>query len=162
MQTGISFSLWPWLFVGGFLWSCFPRPLMKPDHYAVLPGEAAYALTKQCSRVGAPAFEDTWQPGEEDIRAMERHFGKLQRMRSKICCLSKARMDDINLYFRQYVGIVVQGRRLIYINAFRADHVGRLTRYDPQITCDGGNNYWGVVYDPKTGRFFDLSFNGIS
>ena len=29
------------------------------------------------------------------------------------------------------------------------------------IICDGGNA-WGVIYDPQTGKFSNLSVNGIA
>ncbi len=30
------------------------------------------------------------------------------------------------------------------------------------IVCDGGNSFWGVLYDVETKEFSLLSFNGIA
>ena len=30
----------------------------------------------------------------------------------------------------------------------------------PTVVCDGGEYYFGVEYDPETGRFRNFSFNG--
>ena len=38
----------------------------------------------------------------------------------------------------------------------------RLTRAVEALVdaCDGGPCYWGALYDPETGRFSELAFNG--
>ena len=91
-------------------------------------------------------------------------------------------------YFRQYVGVVHEGRRYIYLNGFPTDSVredvqlyGELKaknspalagmpsyladanywREHAIVVCDGGYVYWGVEYDPVTHEFSNLSENGI-
>ena len=56
-------------------------------------------------------------------------------------------------YYRQYVGIVVSGRKLIYLNAVckRFHNPGWRNAIEPDV-CDSGCN-WGVVYDPETHLF---------
>jgi hypothetical protein len=57
-------------------------------------------------------------------------------------------------YVREYVGIVVGGKRFIYVNAYPAG--------GPSSVCDGGSSFWGVVYEPEAREFGDLAFNGMA
>ena len=134
---------------------CTSSVVLDPGRYEIMDPTYASDLRSLCSRPGPPAFEGTWVPTDKEVRAMEAEFRKLLRLRSKTCCIYGERVYDINLYYRQYFGLVVQGRRLIYINA---------TRHRPTAGisdgCDGGSGYWGVLYDPSEHRFFQLAFNG--
>jgi hypothetical protein len=72
-----------------------------------------------------------------------------------------------NAYFRQYVGIIVQGKRLIY-GDFNPYDSNFNYEYDVEIPitivtpCDGGPDYWGIVYNPENGNFEDIQFNGVA
>jgi len=74
---------------------------------------------------------------------------------------SALRIEHPDQYFRQYVGIVVGKRKLIYVNAFcmspRADWRKRLVNI-----CDGATCLWGVLYDTTTREFSDLEMNGTA
>jgi len=63
---------------------------------------------------------------------------------------------------RQYLGIVVEGKRRIYINAFPRGMVSKDWRKKFVTICDGGVGVWGVLYDPQTGSFSDLETNGLA
>ncbi len=147
-----------------FFFSCWNCTLKKtdpkPNHYAVLGEKAAHIFKDQCSRTAPPDFEATWKPSQSEIDRLESQIGAIKRIKSTQCCILGWRIGDIHAYFRQYVGIVVQDRKLIYINAFRADSVGTKAAQTAEVNCDGGDAYWGALYDPKTGRFFDLAVNG--
>ena len=58
------------------------------------------------------------------------------------------------------MGIVVAGRRLIYVNAF-PPQVG-LKDWKSRLVsvCDGGPSFWGIQFDPTDHKFFDLEMNG--
>jgi hypothetical protein len=93
---------------------------------------------------------------------MERRFASLRRLRASRCCLIGARIKEPNDYRRQYFGIVVGGRRFIYINA-EADFDREEGPPPDDVVldvCDGGTS-WGALYDPATGRFSELAFNGV-
>jgi hypothetical protein len=66
---------------------------------------------------------------------------------------------------RQYVGIIRDGRRFIYGNFWseklEGDHGsgGNYSR-SPQIVCDGGPTFFGVEYEPATGKYTHMAFNG--
>ncbi|HEX4825136.1 MAG TPA: hypothetical protein VFV19_12590 [Candidatus Polarisedimenticolaceae bacterium] len=86
-------------------------------------------------------------------------------------------------YLRQYLGVVRGDQRLIYVNGFSSYHYrGRVLEYrqnpstipngvssaesfwqvEPVIVADGGWDYFGCWYDPKTGEFSGLQFNNES
>jgi len=129
----------------------------------VLEGQHAQALSRQCSRDGPPGFQDTWQPSERDIKELETQLPLLEGLKASLCCIKGARVKNVHDYYRQYVGIVVNGRKLIYINAFAIS--ARLVsddtwRQKPAIFCDGGDLFWGAIYDPQSKEFSQLAFNG--
>lgn len=94
---------------------------------------------------------------------MEEKLGQIQRLRVKGCCIRGARIRDVNDYYRQYVGVVVDGRRLIYVNAYAADEPLEGLKTTPVTGwCDGGESAWGVLYDAESKRFFDLAVNGLA
>ena len=64
-------------------------------------------------------------------------------------------------YHRQYVGIVVNGKRLIYGNFYPAS----VSEYfdeksTPVVVCDGGASFWGIVFEPESSVFLELQVNG--
>jgi len=160
-ELGGAMNRFAILLVGLAACGCSSSIDLAPDHGVVLSEVDIKSLTSPCSRAGAPSLEAIWRPKPADIESLEGHLRRLTRMRAKRCCLLGARVRDINLYYRQYVGIVSEGKRLIYINAY-ASIQGELQGWKTSLieTCDGGAD-WGAVYDPATGRFSHLSFNGL-
>ena len=145
----------------GFLIGCQSTIEVLPNKSAVMPSH--YLPLGFCSRSNPPDYEATWEPTQDVIDDMESRFRQLQRLSATQCCISGARVSDVNEYVRHYFGLVVQGQRMIYINAVR--HHGRrdmLPKYTFPDRCDGGDCCWGVLYDPKQHKFFDLAFNGMS
>jgi hypothetical protein len=65
-------------------------------------------------------------------------------------------------YYRQYLSIVINARKLVYRNAFLLhkseippDWRSRLISF-----CDGALLFWGAMYDPETHEFTDVEING--
>jgi hypothetical protein len=132
----------------------------KPS--VVLPKGAVRDLVKLCSRPGPPKFGATWQPTETDVRAMESRLSRVSQLQARgVPSVQSARIEHPDQYFRQYVGIVVDKRKLIYINAF-CGMVSRDNWREHSVdVCDGGGCFWGVVYDTTTREFSDLEINGM-
>lgn len=149
------------LFIAAVLASCGVVTPM-PGRSVVLPPEQAEYLLHPCSRAAPSSVDGTWPVTSEVIEKLEANLSKLTRVRAKECCILKARVQDPAVYYRQYIGIIVDGRKLVYVNAFRslADHEQWQTR--AVDVCDGGEDYWGVVYDPEMEEFSQLAVNGVS
>jgi len=126
---------------------------------ALLPSELAPTVVQQCSRA-VPRISGTWQPSENQIRQLEADFHLLDAHKDDACCNPGASLKNPLRYYRQYVGVIRGGRRLIYINAFR-EPAPPDWRTAPVVVCDGGDGYWGVLYDPALRTFSQLAFNGI-
>ncbi|MEW6730997.1 MAG: hypothetical protein AB1489_06650 [Acidobacteriota bacterium] len=126
----------------------------------VLPESAAQELTQICSRPGPPEFEATWLPTAADVQVMEAQLSQISRLRTNGGVVG-LHIRKPEKYFRQYVGIVVRGRRLIYINAICGDELSKSWQDSLEIICDGGCD-WGVIYDTVTKKFSDLMINGIA
>jgi hypothetical protein len=127
---------------------------------AVLPASEAKRATNQCSRPSPDKFTDTWQPSEAEIKEMESRFSQIKKLRVKECCIQGEQIENPERYYMQYVGIVAEGKRLIYINAFAPIDANEGWKDNAVVICDGGNA-WGVLYDPKAKKFYDLAINGV-
>src|SRR2546428_6255704 len=135
--------------------------------FTVLDGHQAEVLSKQCSRDNPPRFDGTWRPSQQDITDVEAQLPQLHGLRAALCCIPGARVTNVHDYYRQYVGLIVGGHNVIYVNAFAArlrqlfDPDDRW-RTEPVMACDGGEAFWGAIYDPATKTFSSLAFNGQS
>src|SRR5262245_346064 len=156
------------------------EPLSKSG--AVLTGMAAWRVLEPCTRVRPDAPDSLWAPGPTEIANLERGLAPLlQGM------LDSVRRDPRNGfealagdYLRQYVGVIIGDRRLIYVNGFHksflnvVSDVARLTSKDTTlpastytfdwtrrsvVVCDGGVGFFGVLYDPARDRLSQFHFN---
>lgn len=137
----------------------------------VLSEGATKQLAKLCSRPGPPSFAATWKPKLSDIVAMESRLSHISSLKAQgIGFMQGSHIEHPNQYFRQYAAIVVNKRKMIYINAscpgaaVGSQHPpvappGDSTE-DVIDACDGGRCFWGVIYDTATGEFSDLEING--
>jgi hypothetical protein len=109
-----------------------------------------------------------WTPTLADVKALERNLpGYLrEKLGDKPQDRSSAGPESIPLwkkaplYLRQYVGTTREGQRFIYAHFF-CDTIPDW-RTTPIMIFDGGDCYFQVFYDVKTGRFEGLMLNGIA
>jgi hypothetical protein len=105
-----------------------------------------------------------WEPTKGDIQSLESHLSRISKLRSKEGVVG-TRIANPSSYYRQYVGIMVGARKLIYVNAFDAFHENEppsFWREQLVYICDGGSSAWGVLYDPETHKFSELRTNGMA
>jgi hypothetical protein len=100
-----------------------------------------------------------WMPEKADVDLLESHLGEIAKLKPR-CCVPK--IAEARGFYRQYIGIVVRGRRLIYVNAFAPDTVPKDWQLRVAVVYDGGGRYWRVVFDPAKGQFSDLETNGFA
>src|SRR5689334_4653196 len=78
-------------------------------HFAILPASEGRAAIDQCSRNAPEHVTGFWQPTPTQVKAVERALPAFLHAHSH---------DDwLRGSFRQYVGLVVARKRLIYLNA---------------------------------------------
>jgi hypothetical protein len=156
---------------GSGIHAASPENSFDPRFAVVFPAERAQELTQQCSRSFSKG-EGTWMPTSEQIARFEAllapELARALRARWGIA----AKPAD---YYRQYGGLVVAGRRVIYVNGFHQDHVrntplllkkkpSEFDRHDFPLelhgsefwkhqavnVCDGGSGFWGAAFDVKS------------
>ena len=123
------------------------------DGYYLVDEGAAESILNQCSR-DVPVAESFWTPTKTQIAELEERLKRLKDLASDRCCNYGKIEGSPRDYPRQYAGVVVRGKKLIYINA------GVPATKEVTMVCDGGKSYWGVLYDPETKTFSELAFNG--
>jgi len=123
----------------------------------ILPVNAGQSLLRQCSRETPDNVSQFWNPSFEQIKKLEGLLPKYVRDGAA----RKPTVRDGVEYHRQYVGIVVRGKRLIYGNFYPASvSDGFDEKSTPVIVCDGGASFWGIVFEPESSVFLDLEVNG--
>jgi hypothetical protein len=145
-----------------------PKPaaakgLAKPPPGAadrmIFPKEAARELW--AAQFPPPAM--FWTPLLDDVMKMERQLPAFLRREGRAGRLHNEKpaplWKRVAGYKRQYFGLVEKGRSIVYGNFFCADGGDKDWQRRPVDVDDGGDCYFQVRYDPKTGRFFALSVN---
>jgi hypothetical protein len=66
------------------------------------------------------------------------------------------RMDEYN---RQYIGILVDGKRIVYANYF-CDSAQKDWTEEFILVMDGGDCFFQFQYDVDTAEYFNLQVNG--
>lgn len=133
--------------------------LAEEPSWVLLDGDQASILIHQCSRESPVAIQSVWTPSTEILEQMESHLTEITKLKAKICCGIGNSVDDVNAYYRQYAGLVVEDRKLVYINALARKSGIKDWRTQAVLHCGGGRSFWGVMYDPASKIFFDLAFN---
>lgn len=136
---------------------------LLPEYVAVVPNDAGPDLLRQCSRRSVENVESYWQPSTRQIRELEERLPAFLKKKDV-----RAPGQPLQEYYRQYVGVVAKGHKLIYGNFFHEKTYQRTAkRESPDYwktkvvgACDGGDYFWGIIYDPKRGSFEKPEYNG--
>lgn len=139
---------------------------------AVLDEKHVPFVLNQCSRSAPQNVTGTWKPDKNDIKTFEYQLFPILK-KAKLSKIA----DRFNDYRLQYFGIIVDGQRVIYINAFlfsgenagsfyigpapetcTAKHIS--WRNCPIVACDGSAAFWGIQYFVDSGFFNFFSSNG--
>ena len=101
---------------------------------------------------------DAWQPNQA---ALSDARVKLQ---SYAVAQAKLRHDELSpwsTYTFQYQGRDLDGRKVIYVNAFCSDPP-EYTAREMVLVLDGGACYFQAYYDIQTKSFVSIGFNGLA
>lgn len=123
----------------------------------ILPVNAGQSLLRQCSRETPTNVSQFWNPSPEQIQKLESLLPQYVRHGTD----RNPNIPDNVEYHRQYVGIVVNGKRLIYGNFYPASVSDLFDEKSmPVVVCDGSAYFWGIVFEPDSSAFLDLQVNG--
>jgi len=149
---------WVAVFLVAGLAGAIAAPVWNSKDGVIFPADKAQSLLHQCSRGTPQKGKGFWQPQISQIAGLEQLLpGLLEKN------FSGQRHPPIQDYGRQYAGLIVQERKLIYVNGFLSGYRElEGWRTNPVVVCDGGNSFFGVEYDPQTKSFQSLAFNGVA
>jgi hypothetical protein len=131
----------------------------------ILPETEGLVISMLCSRRHPRTIEGIWTPDAQLVERLDSRLGPLLQGALALNPRPRPSVTNAAQYYRQYVGLVVDGRRLVYINGFVSNN-----RNDPTPPpawasrfldgCDGWELHFGFEFDVIAGRFQNLSFNG--
>ncbi|MFC1684731.1 hypothetical protein ACFL0R_04560 [Pseudomonadota bacterium] len=128
----------------------------------VFSKQDAPVLSQQCSRQLPGKLDGGWTPPESAIKELEKKMGALFEMETNLCCGQGKIEHDMQDYKYQYGGIIVNGEKQIYINAIHSSKKVGNWQKTAIVYCGGGKLLWGALFNPTTGVFSGLAFNGES
>lgn len=139
----------------------------KPKYSTTLDLSKGERLLRQCSRWTPKNISEYWIPTENDIARLEKQFMNVKEIKATACCLINGTIQTLDNFAFQYIGVTIKKKKYIYLNAFHLDEEDDLNTFykswktDPIVMCDGGNYYWGVLFDLDRLKFSDLAINGV-
>jgi hypothetical protein len=133
--------------------------LITTDNFEGVIFAAAGAEQMDLEFITGDKTDGYWTPGRDDVLAFEQRLAPyLQQAAPQTY---PGRLRELNVYRRQYAGILVNGQRVIFANFFCNAHDTGWQR-EIVFVLDGGSCYFEVKYDVETGEFSDLSIHGES
>lgn len=141
-----------------------PDDAFAPHTSAIFLGESARQLVRLCGHPPLGPIEGVWTPSEADIAMLEPAlFALLGRE------LRRTGSDRTpEGYYRQYGGLILGGRRVIYVNGFAAEVVHSMHRLmTPWVdwrtvsmtVCGDDPVAFRVEYDPAHRSFPSFEYN---
>lgn len=128
----------------------------KPD-FVLLPESEVAAYAEFFP--GPKPRLDSWEPTVGDINDLNSNLSQISALSDKEPA-TNLHIADPNQYFRQYLALVVDGKRTIFVNAMCSVDRVQDWRKRLVIVMDGGKCYWHAVYDPGAHAFSNLMVNG--
>jgi len=102
-----------------------------------------------------------WAPSADDIFKLEEGLAAYLSQNSDYFFRQPPVWERLDGYQRQYIGLERGGRQIIYGNYF-CNNLGMDWQKRLVIVDDGGDCYFQVEYDAKSGLFIKLMVNGES
>jgi hypothetical protein len=132
--------------------------------WIILPPEEAEHFLHPCSRPTPEGLSGSWTPTPADIDPAEallprRIAAEIAKVRPEFRPKKPAR------YYRQYGGVLLGDRRLIFVVGLSKAMVDRRPvafsswRQEILRLCDFGSQVFGAVFDPKAKAFTSFEFD---
>jgi hypothetical protein len=148
-----------------------PAPRVGPGNTLVETLEYTGVLI---SKDGASEFShvfgestEFWEPSIDDVSRAEaciRQFLTSAQDNPQLDTSQKVNapviLENLEEYRRQYVGIVVDGEKSIWCNAFRPEDEFPNWQRLPVYVLDGGNDFWEIEYIPVKDECINFYVHG--
>ena len=131
----------------------------KPE-FALLP-EAEIGTYAQWFAIPQSQLQN-WEPTVADMNDAEGNLSQIAILPAEDGN-PQSRIDDPHQYFRQYLAVVANGKKTLFLNAFCTDE-GHSNDWRKHLifVYDGGKCFWHAVYDQATQKFSELQVNGVA
>ena len=123
------------------------------------------AVLRQCSRATPGHVAGYWELTPDTVALLEHNFWRLSLLLGKPVWKPTTHADSVAYQSRlenswdQYIGVVIDGQRYVYINHGVGDIQDCKTK--ACVICDGGPSFWGVLFNVNTLEFSQFHWNGI-
>ncbi|PHN08155.1 hypothetical protein [Flavilitoribacter nigricans] len=136
----------------------------RPEYRVVFPPEVGKTL-EPCTRSMPAGVEGFYQILSDELCPLEQNFLKILEMDPSRSEPEGWAMEEDYLTgsLIQYIGIIINDRKYVYINGLYLTSDDFLENYVDYweerfaLFCDGLS--WGVVFNPETEAFSDLAFD---
>jgi len=132
--------------------------------WTILSPEEAEHFLHPCSRPTPEGLSGSWTPTPTDIAPVEAALaGRVAAEMAKV--RSDFRPKEPARYYRQYGGVFLGDRRLIFVVGLSKAMVDRRPaafsswRREILRLCDFGDKVFGAVFDPKAKAFTSFEFD---
>lgn len=146
-----------------------------PANVVALEPEHGPELVRPCNSVGPENARDFFKPTPQEIAASESATSALLQERRAEYEQSGSRPqsrpkafnwpDERSSYYRQYIGYVADGRRMIYGVFLPSGQMTSSERFQlwfpkrPMIVCDAGPSIFMTQYDIEKGAILRIDFS---
>ena len=136
-------------------------PNLEGERWVIFPAEQAREQGIGDWFVQNGQTADHWTPSEDDILELENGLSSyLQQVNSDRFDQQKTQIwERLDEYSRQYIGLLLDGKKIIYANYF-CDSVEMDWTKDFIFVLDGGDCFFQFKYKVDSAEFFDLQVNG--
>jgi len=119
--------------------------------FFILSPKVGRELVNQCSRNAPLNVDYFFKPTEIEIRKLEALLPVF---------LHNEGARPLSEFNRQYLGFSRSGKKYIYGNFYFHEVNSANQNAVPVLGCDGGDNFWGIVFSLSTSEFSDFERNG--
>lgn len=133
--------------------------------YVVLPPTESENAARYFPRWPQETVNGTWALSQPDIDGLESNVHHVADISFPNPAYKGARIPHPEEYFRQYAGVLVDHRKIVFVNALCREAGTKYETYWREkfvLVFDGGDCYWNVRYDPETKQFSQLMVNGVA
>jgi len=141
------------------------RAIQLEKRYVILSPTESENAAKYVSRWPQETVNGTWALSQSDVDGLESNISHIADIPFPHPAYKGSQIPHPEKYYRQYAGVILNGRKIIYINALceAAGNDGEsYWREKFVFVYDGGKCFWNVRYDPETKIFSLLQVNGLA
>lgn len=129
------------------------------ETWVVIPERRAEEMGIGTWLLNGMEIEGYWTPTGEDILLLEKALPSFLQENSTSFRREPAVWEQLDTYKRQYAGVVMNGRKIIYGNFFCSDP-GTDWKKEWIFVMDGGDCFFQLQFDIASRAFSGLMVNG--